>query len=693
MYPGGGSALATLLSQQASYLDPTVYPTLDAIYGLLHDWQAPSELQGLQSAEGTDEANSLDQNVPEWSQLGTAQVEPWEVLLGVLNDCPDLAGDNFAAVIDAITADPFVADDLVAALEEAGCASGVQLTTVTIPGTTTYTTTVGGDAPVIPGTFGTDVSLASNPFAPIFETPEFNPSIAVNPTDALNVIEGQFDVSSDVLDTGIACSLTFSTDGGATYSPKTFLPLANPDDSFSICTRALVAFGGDGTAYVLYTDYEFVPGPGPSFTEFRMVMSTDGGATWTDLAGNGFADAAFDPVVKSFPLAQELPILPSLAVTGSGATTRLNIVYSTFKGFGLDNEIDMLASNDAGATFPVSQILRTQNPLIPFPGIPFPGLRLVLAPSNAFDANGAINVVWYDSFIFPGFGLRAYGAYHGANNGAGAFVEDDIIIIGPEFAPVVRGGMFRFPTYFPHIASEFNSGMTYMIWSRGLPFIDVSTGNFIFGRYRITFVYDSDSDITTLADMNLQNNFENPGLQAVADQFYPALAPQTLDGTIHVTWADVRGPRGAGFPSFTSRWQILYSASNPALLVPGAESWTSPLVVSDGQADPPFSRTTFFLGTFFSATASDDRVHPAWTERSPNEPTGDFFVSLFWDDTFTDRGTKPPVPVGGTALSADLLTLALPYIFVAVLATLGLAYVLRKRYSNVNLPQIPTLNW
>jgi hypothetical protein len=62
-------------------------------------------------------------------------------------------------------------------------------------------------------------------------------------------------------------------------------------------------------------------------------------------------------------------------------------------------------------------------------------------------------------------------------------------------------------------------------------------------------------------------------------------------------------------------------------------------------------------------------------------------------DTFTNFGVKPGVPVGGTVLSADTLMLLAPYLLVAVLATLGFAYVFRRRFRSISLPTIPSVNW
>jgi hypothetical protein len=206
-------------------------------------------------------------------------------------------------------------------------------------------------------------------------------------------------------------------------------------------------------------------------------------------------------------------------------------------------------------------------------------------------------------------------------------------------------------------------------------------------QYQIAVIYSTTGDITSGTGRHTQQDFPTAPLVPAFDQLFPAVATQP-DGTVHVTWLDT-APGGAAANSLTTaaRSLILYSASNPANLNPAVavENWAIPQFVG-GSLD-----LAFFDGVFFSVTASSSTatvhgfVNAAWVEA----PAGTI-ASL---DTFTNAGEKPLLPVGGAVLPTNELALLAPYLAVAVFATLGLAYAMRRRFRGISLPTVPTVNW
>ena len=535
--------------------------------------------------------------------------------------------------------------------------------------------------PVIPGTWAPLVSLATNA-GPANFFPEFNPAIAANPTVPANQIEGQFDVDTTQLGTGQAmrCSIRVSPFAAAL---PTFLPVdgvAAAAGGLSFCTRALPAFSDDGgIAYVLWTDYEVMPGFAGSYTAFKMIRSVNNGATWTNLAGValpvGPAAAGFG-TVRQFqtlgPATGELPITPSLAVSGNGPTTRIHIAYATFTNL-LTNDIRSISSNNGGATFTNPVVIQSINPFLG-------PLRLLLAPSNSYLMRDVVHVVWYDDVAVPPLffqGVFRTGIVRSNDNGV-TYTAPATLAIRPETLPFdifTSPFLFVWPTHFPHIVSDAATNRVYVIFGESWSWI-----LWPLNPMDLFLVYSADGGTT----WNFQYPFPEWHI-ADSSQFYPAITVQHTDGTVHVTYASREDVFG-NFPilGFPYPWfNMVYTSSDPAHLRPTltVEQWV------EGQRVSGYVWDTWYLGTFFSVAASTANVYSAFVAgRGPGWP------SLFNDNTWLGTGTKQPAaPVGGTALSADMLTLLMPYMLIAVLATIGLAYALRRRFRSIALPQIPSI--
>jgi hypothetical protein len=542
----------------------------------------------------------------------------------------------------------------------------------------TQTSTSEAGLPVIPGTWTPPISLATNA-GPANVYPEFNPAIAANPTNPANQVEGQFDVDAANIGTGMAMRCTIRVSPFATAVPR-FLPVdgvAAAAGGLSFCTRALPAYSTDGaTVYVLYTDYEF-QAPAVSYTSFKLLVSHNGGVAWTNVAGaalpagpvaNGFG------TIRQFPFfgppSGELPVTPSLAVSGNGATANLHVAYATFTNL-VTNDIRSISSLNGGVSFSNPVIIESINPFLPGP------LRLLLAPSNAYVMPGIVHVVWYDDIALPPMPLGgAYILGHAASNDNGVtYTAPGVLVVGSETLVLDINSpnlMFLWPTHFPHIAADAATNSIYVVSGNTWSPVAYPVSN-----EDIFMVYSHDGGATW------NNNWPFPEWHTSnGGQFYPAVTVQHSDGTVHVTYASREEVLNiVGLPGFAGFFHMIYTAATPAQLQPGVEQWLAGQVVAAWVPD------SLYLGTFFSVAASTANVYPAWT--SGTAAAG---PSIMADNTWVGMGTKQTAaPVGGTALSTDMLTLLMPYMLIAVFATIGLAYVLRRRFRSTALPQIPNI--
>ena len=700
-YPGGGSALAALLTTGGDtgtpVLDPVALPALGMIYQIIHDWNVQPSMVG----EGDD----MFGVPPEWATISTANEfgeSDSEYTLEV-DLKPTGRRDEFKCppgTVPSGVENQWGVYECIPPPEEGG-------------------------APVIPGTWRTpnDISIAWNT-GPVFPAgpgqfpwtlPEFNPSVAANPINRNNVIIGQVAVDLTQLPPfALSCSLhVFDwTPPGAVV--RMWLPKAPPAGAiFNFCERALVVFSADGIAYVLWTDYEIAVPLLNSRTDFDMIRSVNNGVTWTDLNGVAMGAVGFNPVVRRFPMfglnpAGQLPVFPSLAVFGRGVgTTRLNIAYASFTT-ALTNEIWSISSSLGGATLPAPGTWTTAAQLAVVS--PFPFGTLLLTPSNAYlpDDNGdgepTLHVVWYDDILWPpntipGVGGDFFRIRERRSQDNGAIYAAATTILGlREDAPIFdpQSGLMVWPTQAPHIATDALNNMVHVIvgqgWWPGLFWWPWSA-------YDLVYLYNTRGNLAAPAFSTVIYPFPGP-LFVEGDLFFPALTVEPTDGAVHVTYAtrqDLHGNYGLPFPGWQNYFfNVVETSAEPGDLVVagGVGAWSQLQRVSHRDANPVFMARyavdSPFLGIFFSASASFWNVEAAWTSGSypPWTPT------IFSDNTWYNRGAKPavvPPPVGGAVLTADTLMLLMPYLLVAVFATLGLAYALRRRFRHIALPHIPSI--
>jgi hypothetical protein len=144
-------------------------------------------------------------------------------------------------------------------------------------------------SPAITGTFETQ--LTHDP-----RYAEGEPSIAVNPTDARNIIVtflantglGSYAVQNKKPPTSRAyvqtiqgCDYMMTFNGGRTWK-RGKLPLTNlrTDPPRTNCSDTLVQFDNKGVAYVIGGTYQF-PTFAAGYGDFRMITSSNGGKSWS----------------------------------------------------------------------------------------------------------------------------------------------------------------------------------------------------------------------------------------------------------------------------------------------------------------------------------------------------------------------------------------------------------------------------
>jgi hypothetical protein len=156
------------------------------------------------------------------------------------------------------------------------------------------------------------------------------------------------------------------------------------------------------------------------------------------------------------------------------------------------------------------------------------------------------------------------------------------------------------------------------------------------GQIKIRFWFNQG---LTQGPFNLVFLFPNPASPAFGDQFFPAIAPENEDGTVHVTWGDTSRAFNTIPVLNTQFFDVFYAGASAPSAGVGVFSPTQLVSFNPSLVNPNgFQRTTILMGEFFSATASGHvpaptstavaRVHAAWTTRSPHITHGPAHCSV-----------------------------------------------------------------
>jgi len=186
-----------------------------------------------------------------------------------------------------------------------------------------------------PVTFEADLRLSDQPFTRAVHQRE--PTIAVNPKDSLNLVAGFFDRLPSVPDR--VCRVTFTRDGGKTWTLAGFVPKQNPNNG---CGDPSLAADLEGSFYYAYLESNIAPDGSLLTTDIGVARSTDGGATFPT------ATIAFRGTTSPF-LDSDKPYVAVDTRPKSRFRGTIYLSWSLFNGSGI--QIVVQSSKDRGATW------------------------------------------------------------------------------------------------------------------------------------------------------------------------------------------------------------------------------------------------------------------------------------------------------------------------------------------------------
>jgi hypothetical protein len=196
---------------------------------------------------------------------------------------------------------------------------------------------------------------------------EGEPSIAVNPKDAKNVIVtflantgfGTYGMQNQTAPTARdfeqtiqGCDYVVTHDGGRTWKRGT-LPIANfeIDPTRPNCSDTLVLFDKQGVAYVIGSSYQF-----PTFAagngDFRLISSRDGGRTWSKPSVVAPTVLSPDPKPQQWQGARFYDDREFMALDDSTQTLYVTGTQGRVDAYGSAGDVEYLtASQDGGKTW------------------------------------------------------------------------------------------------------------------------------------------------------------------------------------------------------------------------------------------------------------------------------------------------------------------------------------------------------
>ncbi|HID04294.1 MAG TPA: hypothetical protein EYP20_00660 [Aigarchaeota archaeon] len=430
------------------------------------------------------------------------------------------------------------------------------------------------------------------------------PTIAVNPLDAENVVIGSHDYDT-------ACVVSYvSFDGGETWFGP-FHTSMLPDDSF--CSDPVLAFDREGNLYYAYLSIGVRPLRVGNLVFIAAVssavvsVSRDGGLTWSSPrpAAVGLATPQQDRAYIDFIDKLWMGIGPNPEDPSKDIIyvtyTNFRVIYPYLDQFPfvaapfIEVSINLVKSTDGGETWSepvrISPVYRYFSGELDRP--------LVQGSNIAVAKDGTLYVAYYDSMQDGPFkGL--FTPYVVVSKDGGESFE------GPY--AVVPGGMweqdfFLKPTYFRS-------------WSSMFPFIDVSPFDsrevyIVFGALGekpgdnsdVFFAKSTDGGVTWSEPKRLNDD------PTMNNQFFPTLTVSP-NGTIHVMWGDMRDDPN------NYRYNIYYTRSGD-----GGETWLENSRVSDFPSNPG-KGIPIFIGDYWGIAAGDNDVYLAWTDSRAGEVLG-----------------------------------------------------------------------
>jgi hypothetical protein len=420
------------------------------------------------------------------------------------------------------------------------------------------------------------------------------PSLAQNPTNALNLIAGSNDEigepactdhtpSSCPFKNGISVSGFYaSKDGGMTWPCQGLIDLSafgeaafgDPAQAFDSHGKAFygtLAFPNPATAAEAATGQK---------ADFFVAKSTDGGCSYPTAAKvSGAAPAIFDD--KDAITADASPTSPF----------RDNI-YAAWTAFRsplfISDQIMFARSTDGGATF--------SNPLPISPGFNnnFVGGRQGAAVKVGPD--GTVYVVWLDTVNKQTVERIAI-----SHDGGATFPQNNITVarVTDDFVSPVPGSSFRqdartFPSF--SIAS---GGTLYVVWAN-------RTGDPTKGHANVMLTRSTDGGLTWSAPVKA-------GDVAGRSAFFASVAVGPA-GDVNVVFQAMDDvPTGTAPGAGVVHYDTYVTRS-----IDGGLTFTNPLTISTATSDPDGSSTNGlgaqFLGDYITAVADTSHVFAVWTD-------------------------------------------------------------------------------
>ncbi|RMF69990.1 MAG: hypothetical protein D6743_00945, partial [Calditrichaeota bacterium] len=373
------------------------------------------------------------------------------------------------------------------------------------------------------------------------------PFVAVNPTDANNLIAGWMRLR---LDGRIWIATRASFDGGKTWSKLQFLP--HDSDSFNAADVS-IAFDGAGTAYLTFVDFRV------SSTDtsgvILLTQSQDGGLSWTPVT----------PVINASDR-PDIPIdRPWVAVdTGDGPLAgTLYVVSMSYNQFPGQHHVYLRSTTDGGTTW--SPIRQVDSP--------------AFSVGTLKSSPGALSV---------GAGGKIYLAYMSFDTTASPFLrfyaavsEDGATFQRHVVRNVVLTPQLRFNLGWSLAADPVREGQAALCW------IDERFGD-------VDVVLSSTTDLGQTWSVPKRINDDPTGTGVAQDMLWAAYSP---GGVLGIAWRDRRNSgAGQGMP-----FEIYATVSED-----GASSFSANFRISEvSSPDPLVNCCNDFLSVGMDAEFMD----------------------------------------------------------------------------------------
>jgi len=430
-------------------------------------------------------------------------------------------------------------------------------------------------APVV---FAPDVRLSDQPFSR--GVIEREPSIAVNPTDPLNLVVGFKDHYPKPPD--FACRIGFTTDGGTTWNLG-----GTPPSSFTdhACGDPALAADADGNFFYAYLDSQLRQGSIIVDTNLAVARSTDGGRTFP----------AFSTAVEGDPSRFVLLDKPYIAVDAFQLSKFKGNIYLSYGGdfSNLSYRIDVVVSSDGGLTWSTPVVVSDEASLATSEVII--GSLPVVAP------DGAVYVFYVDGFDPVGpsrimfakskDGGRSWSRPAAAASGLPNAVDFVVKNGNPQFGtqPDVGAIVNSFPT-----AAATPDGTIYVAW------VDLSGGTCLdLGGFRASCI---DTDVRLSQSSDGGRSWSVPVKVSddtgQTDQMYPWIATHP-NGLLSLMWMDKRlDPENVDYDVFYTN-------------TPDGRTFLPNVRVS---SETSRVGSVGLYGDYNGLAATADAVFPVWTD-------------------------------------------------------------------------------